>query len=70
MIAGTFRLLPLILRSSLMSVDFILKLFKCEQGDNGTNWELGETILDIVSLSFSCLFMVELMTSVWAFGWR
>jgi len=50
--------------------DFILNLFKCEQGKAGPNWDLALEILGSISLVFSCLFMVELIASIWAFGWR
>lgn len=69
MILGTLCS-TLIMSRQLILVDFVLKLFKCEQGKSGPNWDLSLKILDSISLSFSCLFMVELMTSVWAFGWK
>ncbi|CAM1510966.1 Fc.00g084790.m01.CDS01 [Cosmosporella sp. VM-42] len=52
-----------------MIADFILQLFKCEQGKIGADWDLALDILGSVSLVFSCLFMLELIASVWAFGW-
>ena len=52
------------------SAGFILNLFKCEQGKHGPDWDAALNALGIVSLGFSCLFMLELFASVWAFGWR
>lgn len=56
--------------NKLIAVDFVLNLFKCEQGRKGTDWDLALEILGSVSLVFSCLFVVELIASVWAFGWK
>ncbi|KAF4446598.1 Voltage-gated hydrogen channel 1 [Fusarium austroafricanum] len=53
-----------------MIADFILNLFKCEQGRKGSDWDLALEILGSVSLVFSCLFVVELIASIWAFGWK
>ncbi|KAJ3455360.1 hypothetical protein MRS44_013960 [Fusarium solani] len=53
-----------------MIADFILHLFKCEQAKSGPDWNLALNILGSVSLVFSCLFMIELIASVWAFGWN
>lgn len=54
----------------LTGTDFILNLFKCEQGKKGSDWDLALEILGSVSLVFSCLFVIELIASVWAFGWK
>jgi hypothetical protein len=54
--------------NELSSADFILNLFKCEQGKKGSDWDLALEILGSVSLVFSCLFVVELIASIWAFG--
>ncbi|KAM0217062.1 hypothetical protein ACHAPA_006065 [Fusarium lateritium] len=53
-----------------MIADFILNLFKCEQGKKSSEWDLALDILGSISLVFSCLFMVELIASIWAFGWK
>jgi len=49
--------------------DFILNLFKCESEKEGPEWDAALSTLGIISLAFSCLFMLELIASVWAFGW-
>ncbi|KAH7243820.1 hypothetical protein B0J15DRAFT_565137 [Fusarium solani] len=53
-----------------MVANFILRLFKCEQGKSGPDWNLALNILGAIGLVFSCLFMIELIVSVWAFGWN
>lgn len=49
-------------------VDFVLQLLVCEGRLSPKEGDLASTILGIVSLVFSCLFMVELLASIWAFG--
>lgn len=56
--------------TQLIQTDFILKLFKCEQEKSGADWDLALEVLGSMSLVFSCLFVLELIASVWAFGWR
>ncbi|KAF4947089.1 hypothetical protein FGADI_10719 [Fusarium gaditjirri] len=69
--AGHYSVLTLVSLDVLsMIADFILNLFKCEQGRKGSDWDLALDILGSVSLVFSCLFVVELIASVWAFGWK
>ncbi|KAF5599906.1 voltage-gated hydrogen channel 1 [Fusarium pseudoanthophilum] len=69
--AGHYSVLTLVSLDVLsMIADFILNLFKCEQGRKGSDWDLALEILGSVSLVFSCLFVVELIASVWAFGWK
>lgn len=52
--------------------DFLISLHICEHvGEKGFHrkqWEQVDDALDIISLVFSCLFMLELLCSVWAFG--
>ncbi|EWG55162.1 hypothetical protein FVEG_13206 [Fusarium verticillioides 7600] len=69
--AGHYSVLTLVSLDVLsMIADFVLNLFKCEQGRKGSDWDLALEILGSVSLVFSCLFVVELIASVWAFGWK
>ncbi|KAF5722636.1 voltage-gated hydrogen channel 1 [Fusarium mundagurra] len=69
--AGHYSVLTLVSLDVLsMIADFILNLFKCEQSRKGSDWDLALEILGSVSLVFSCLFVIELMASVWAFGWK
>lgn len=41
-----------------------------EKGFDYDRWEKIDEVLDGVSLGFSCLFMVELLANVFAFGSR
>jgi len=48
--------------------DFLISLHLCEHADASPVWLDVNEALDIVSLVFSCLFMLELIMSIWAFG--
>jgi voltage-gated hydrogen channel 1 len=52
--------------------DFLISLHICEHaGEKGFHrrqWEQAEKTLGTISLVFSCLFMLELLCSIWAFG--
>jgi len=52
--------------------DFLITLHICEHsGEKGfprRAWEKADEALDVASLVFSCLFMLELLLSIWAFG--
>lgn len=53
--------------------DIIINLYQCDNDKEGKTdpiWNEVRDGLGIAGLIFSCLFMVELMASVWAFGWR
>ncbi|KAF2771231.1 hypothetical protein EJ03DRAFT_248104, partial [Teratosphaeria nubilosa] len=49
--------------------DLILQLLTCEGRIAPKDDDKAQETLGILSLVFSCLFMVELLASVWAFGW-
>ncbi|KAG5656047.1 hypothetical protein KAF25_001617 [Fusarium avenaceum] len=69
--SGHYSVLTLVSLDVLsMIADFILNLFKCEQGKKSSEWDIALDILGSISLVFSCLFMVELIASIWAFGWK
>lgn len=60
---------------SLVSLDvacifaaFIIALFVCDQKHPDKGWGEAQQALGIVSLAFSCLFMIELLAAIWAFG--
>ncbi|KAH7152630.1 hypothetical protein EDB81DRAFT_789410 [Dactylonectria macrodidyma] len=68
---GHYAILTLVSLDVLgMIADFVLKLCKCEQGKTGPNWDHALDALGSMSLVFSCLFMLELIASVWAFGFK
>ena len=54
--------------------DFLVSLHMCEHGGepefDTKAWRNASEVLDALSLVFSCLFMAELMGSVFAFGFR
>ena len=55
--------------------DFLISLYICDQtcgkGDSvGDGLPKAQDVLGIVGLVFSCLFMVELLASIWAFGFK
>ena len=50
--------------------DIIINLYQCDEGDTSPVWDDVRGGLGIAGLVFSCLFMLELILSVWAFGWR
>ena len=56
---------------SSIFADFIIKLYICSAGDTASG-SLSDALiaLGIISLVFSCLFMVELSTSIWAYGFQ
>ena len=56
------------LESNLNFIDFLIDLFACEKRIAGPILEGILEALDWVSLIFSCLFMLELLASAWAFG--
>ncbi len=49
--------------------DLILQLLTCEGRIPARDGDTASNVLGIFSLIFSCLFMLELVASVWAFGW-
>uniref|UniRef100_A0A8H7NHR8 Voltage-gated hydrogen channel 1 n=1 Tax=Bionectria ochroleuca TaxID=29856 RepID=A0A8H7NHR8_BIOOC len=68
--AGHYSVLTLVSLDVLgMIADFVLRLFQCEQGKSSYDWDLALDILGALGLGFSCLFMVELIASIWAFGY-
>lgn len=66
---GHYLILALVtLDISSIFADFILQLFVCENRITGQDGTAAQEALGIVSLAFSCLFMLELSVSIWAFG--
>jgi voltage-gated hydrogen channel 1 len=50
--------------------DIFINLYTCEEGEPSPTWDAVRNGLGVAGLVFSCLFMFELILSVWAFGWR
>ncbi|KIW52410.1 hypothetical protein PV05_08049 [Exophiala xenobiotica] len=57
---------------SCIFADFLISLHMCEHRFDEKfpykDWQFADHVLDYVSLAFSCLFMAELLGSVFAFG--
>ncbi|KAF2491090.1 hypothetical protein BU16DRAFT_446162, partial [Lophium mytilinum] len=67
--AGHYSILLLVsLDVSCIFADFIINIFTCETRGPSSGASTALEALGIISLVFSCLFMVELFASVWAFG--
>ena len=71
---GHYAVLLLVsLDVSCIFADFLISLYTCEQSCTkgkhvDKEWGEAQSALGIVSLVFSCLFMTELLASIWAFG--
>ncbi|KAI1630233.1 hypothetical protein EDD37DRAFT_96230 [Exophiala viscosa] len=70
---GHYFVLTLVaLDISCIFADFLISLHICEHGgEKGFHyreWNMTQNVLNYVSLVFSCLFMAELLGSVFAFG--
>ncbi len=50
--------------------DIFINLYECEEGSPNERLEKVRNILGIMGLVFSSLFMLELIVSIWAFGFR
>jgi len=50
--------------------DIIINLYQCDEKDTDPVWDDVRNALGIAGLVFSCVFLLELILSVWAFGWR
>jgi voltage-gated hydrogen channel 1 len=61
-------LVLVILDVSCIFADFIINIFTCKTRGPDDDADRALTVLGYVSLAFSCLFMLELIASVWAFG--
>lgn len=47
--------------------DIFINLYTCEEGSPSPTWDHIRDVLNIIGLVFSCIFMLELMLSIWAF---
>jgi len=67
---GHYSVLALVAADiSAIFADLILQLLTCEGRVPAKDGQIGSDVLGVLSLVFSCLFMLELLASVWAFGW-
>ncbi|KAF2142330.1 uncharacterized protein K452DRAFT_248962 [Aplosporella prunicola CBS 121167] len=66
---GHYAILSLVvLDVSCIIADFVIELFTCEKKGPNSRWNEALDALGWVSLVFSCLFMIELLAAIWAFG--
>ena len=67
--AGHYAVMLLVaLDVSCSFADFLITMYVCEHRGRAKEWQMTRDVLGIFSTMFSCLFMVELLASVWAFG--
>jgi hypothetical protein len=50
--------------------DIIINLYQCDSPSSSPRWSTVRDGLGLAGLLFSCAFMLELLVSIWAFGWR
>ncbi|KAI9750535.1 MAG: hypothetical protein M4579_006425 [Chaenotheca gracillima] len=72
---GHYAVLALVsLDVSCIFSDIFLELLACdkkdEPGPDPPGIQTGQEVLSVASILFSCLFLLELIVSVWAFGWK
>ncbi|KAE9969444.1 hypothetical protein BLS_005355 [Venturia inaequalis] len=67
--AGHYSVLALVsLDVAGIIAAFIIALFQCEKRWGNKGWQEALSALEIASLVFSSLFMLELILAIWAFG--
>ena len=68
---GHYAILILVsLDCACIFLEFIIQILSCEGRISESKGRVTEETLGIVGLVFSCLFMLELLASIWAFGFR
>ncbi|CAD0089388.1 unnamed protein product [Aureobasidium mustum] len=50
--------------------EFVIQILSCEGRISESRGHVAQEAIGIVGLVFSCLFMLELLASIWAFGFR
>ncbi|THW60313.1 hypothetical protein D6D25_02591, partial [Aureobasidium pullulans] len=50
--------------------EFVIQILTCEGRVSESKGDVAQEAIGIVGLVFSCLFMLELMASIWAFGFQ
>ena len=50
--------------------EFLIKVLSCEGKISEPRGQAAEQAVGIISLIFSCLFVLELLASIWAFGFQ
>lgn len=66
---GHYAILLLVsLDCTCIFFEFVVQLLSCEGKISESRGEVAQEAIGIVGLVFSCLFMLELLASIWAFG--
>jgi voltage-gated hydrogen channel 1 len=67
---GHYSVLALVsLDVTSIFVDLVLQLLTCEGSVPVKDGRKGQEVLGIIGLVFSCLFVIELLASIWVFEW-
>lgn len=68
---GHYAILLLVcLDCSCIFGEFVIQILTCEARVSESKGDVAQEAIGIVGLVFSCLFMLELMASIWAFGFQ
>lgn len=68
---GHYAILILVsLDCACIFLEFIVQILSCEGRISESKGHVTEEALGIIGLVFSCLFMLELLASIWAFGFQ
>ncbi|KEQ73419.1 hypothetical protein M436DRAFT_13027, partial [Aureobasidium namibiae CBS 147.97] len=68
---GHYAILLLVsLDCACIFLEFIIQILSCEGRISEPRGHVTEEALGIIGLVFSCLFMLELLASIWAFGFH
>ncbi|THV74834.1 hypothetical protein D6D28_02261 [Aureobasidium pullulans] len=68
---GHYAILLLVcLDCSCIFGEFVIQILTCEGRVSESKGDVAQEAIGIVGLVFSCLFMLELMASIWAFGFQ
>lgn len=68
---GHYAILLLVsLDCACIFLEFVIQILSCEGKISESKGHVAEEALGIIGLVFSCLFVLELLASIWAFGFQ
>ncbi|KAI4742317.1 hypothetical protein E4T50_07270 [Aureobasidium sp. EXF-12298] len=68
---GHYAILLLVsLDCACIFLEFVIQILSCEGKISESKGHVAEEALGIIGLVFSCLFVLELLASIWAFGFH
>jgi hypothetical protein len=68
---GHYAILLLVsLDCACIFFEFVIQLLSCEGKISEPKGHVAQEAIGIIGLVFSCLFMLELLASIWAFGFQ